>query len=66
MTANMVPISDSVPALRGKSVNQPPSGARRRTEADGDRGRDHQDEDSAATQMRTAIYFSRHTGFTWG
>jgi hypothetical protein len=21
---------------------------------------------SAATQMRTAIYFSRRTGFTWG
>src|SRR6478672_8403955 len=31
MTANIVPITDNVPALRGKSVNQPPSGARRRT-----------------------------------
>ena len=27
----MVPITDSEPALRGASVNQPPSGARRRT-----------------------------------
>ena len=31
MTANIVPITDNVPALRGASVNQPPMGARRRT-----------------------------------
>jgi hypothetical protein len=30
ITANMVPMSDNVPALRDESVNQPPSGARRR------------------------------------
>jgi len=31
MTANIVPITDNEPALRGASVNQPPTGARRRT-----------------------------------
>jgi hypothetical protein len=31
MTANIVPITDNEPALRGASVNQPPMGARRRT-----------------------------------
>ena len=46
MTANIVPITDNVPALRDESVNQPPTGARRRTsKLDGDRRRDHHDED---------------------
>jgi hypothetical protein len=31
MTANIVPITDNVPAERDGSLNQPPSGARRRT-----------------------------------
>ena len=57
MTANIVPITDNVPALRGASVNQPPMGARRRTSnlmviaAVTTRTRT-----SAASQMRTATY----------
>jgi hypothetical protein len=55
MTANIVPITDNVPALRDESLNQPPTGARRRTSnlmviaAVTTRTRT-----SAATQMRTA------------
>ena len=45
-TVNIVPSTPNVPSPRLESVNQPPMGARRRTEQfDGDRRRDHDDQD---------------------
>ena len=48
MTANIVPITDNVPALRDESVNQPPRAPGGEQQLDGDRRRDDQDEDECS------------------
>jgi hypothetical protein len=62
MTANIVPITDDVPAVRDESLNQPPTGGRRRTRNLVTAAVTTTARTSAATQMRTANYSRRVPG----
>ena len=64
ITANIVPITDNVPALRDESLNQPPTGARRRTSSfTAIAAVTITTRMSGAIQVSTATYFRGAPGF---
>ena len=58
-----MPITDNVPALRDESLNQPPTGAPAHKQLDGERRRDHQDEDKCGDPDAHGHYFRGAPGF---